>query len=69
MRFLYFGSLLFLSMSGSQKLKIRVGVFLRFRSKVTKHFQNCEKTMGSDKKHGNGFKMEMAIKSIRGKNC
>ena len=56
MRFLYFGSLFFFSSSGSQKLK-KASVFflIGFCSKVTKHFQNCEKTMRSEH-------MEMAFK-------
>ena len=50
MPFLYFGSFVFFSRSGSQKLKRVSGFFLiRFRSKVTKHFQNCEKTMRSER--------------------
>ena len=55
MRFLFFGSLFIFSRSGSQKLKKRIGVFLnsialiQLRSKVTEHFENCEKTMRSER--------------------
>ena len=50
MRFFFILEVFFFSRSGSQRLKKRVGVFLiRLRSKVTEHFQNCEKIMRSER--------------------
>ena len=51
MRFLYLGSLFFFSLCQSPKSLKNVSGFslIRFRLKVTKHFQNCEKTMRSER--------------------
>ena len=50
MPFLYFGSLFFSPGQDPKSLKSVSGFSLiRFRSKVTKHFQNCEKTMRSER--------------------
>ena len=60
MRFLYFGSLIFFSPGQDPKSLKSVSGFslIRFRSKVTKHFQNCEKTMRSERT-GMAFKERM----------
>ena len=59
MRFLYFGSLFFFSPGQDPKSLKNVSGFslIRFRSKGTKHFQNSEKTMRSER-------TEMAFKEM-----
>ena len=50
MQFLYFGSLFFSPGQDPKSLKNVSGFSLiRFRSKVTEHLQNCEKTMRSER--------------------